>query len=137
MKTMKIAVAAVLPMALYARNDNDGTDQANAVTTELIDNDNYTLTLHTYNLESNGIMELHGDVEFKIKSDSDADEFSDPSGERQLSYQEYGWCIKANSDLWDCMSIQTNLLPDKIANLVNYNEEFNLIDGFYRPSVFS
>lgn len=34
------------------------------------------------------------------------------------------------------MSVQANLVPDLITNRINYTNEFNLIDGYFRPSVF-
>ena len=116
-------------LLVQARNDNNGSDQANAATITLLDNDDVVLTLHTYNSQSSGEMELHGDIELRIKMNSDPDN-------RQVSFQEYGWCLEIEQDLWDCMIVRTNLIPEFIEADENYNADFQLIDGYMKPSEF-
>jgi len=48
-------IAAVIPAAAFARNDNDGSSQANAKTVELLNTENYTVIVHTYNAENGGV----------------------------------------------------------------------------------
>ena len=136
-KSLSAALAissTLLPMGAFARNDNDGSTGANAVTTVLIDDDElpYTLILHTYN-KMGDVLEFHGDVELVLKPNTDPDK-------RTRSFQEFGFCMETkNSDSnWDCMSIQTNLVPSKIADDVDgtYGSEFKLIDGWFNPKDF-
>ena len=55
--------AALLAAVVLSRGKNDGTSQRDAMTYELIDSREVKMTLHTFNSEYEGVMELHGDLE--------------------------------------------------------------------------
>ena len=69
-KSSSFAAAALAATTAFARNENNGIDQANAVTTLLLDNEDVSLILHTYNSKNGETLELHGDIELKIKPSS-------------------------------------------------------------------
>ena len=76
--------------------------------------------MHTYNAKTRDISEFHGDLELQIKTGA-------------ISNQEYGFCFKSTGDMWDCMSVRTNLDPERIADTENdpdYETKFELQDGF-------
>lgn len=53
---------ALLPIALSARGLSNGVGRDNAFEVTLVDNDQGTLKLFTYNENNDGVMELHGDL---------------------------------------------------------------------------
>lgn len=118
----KFVQALLLPALTLARGKNDGTDQENAITTVLLDNDKYVLTLHSYNSKPLDIPEFHGDTNLQIKA-----------GSESPSFQEFGWCIKFAEDIdkWDCMVVRTQLVPSQIENDIFYESEFQIFDGGY------
>ena len=111
---------ALLSAVAIAKGNNDGSSGDNAITTNLIDNDQYSLDVHTYNAETRDINEFHGDLEMTIKTGSS-------------SNQEFGFCMKLDG-LWDCMSVMTNLDPEKIEDAdgvdPDYEERFAIMDGY-------
>ncbi len=118
----KFVTGTLMPVLAFARGRNDGTDQDNAITTVLIDDDKYLLTLHSYNQKNLDVPELHGDTNLVIKP-----------GSENPSFQEFGWCIKFGPAIqkWDCMVVRTQLLPEKIENDIFYQSEFEITDGGY------
>ena len=65
----KTFACALLASVAFARGDDNGLGQDNAVSTVLIDDDNYKLTLHHYNSDNSGTYEFHGDLEAEVKTD--------------------------------------------------------------------
>ena len=59
---LKFVTGALIPILAFARGKNDGTNQENAFTTVLLDNDEYVLTLYNYNSKNLDVPELHGDT---------------------------------------------------------------------------
>ena len=111
---------ALLSAVAIAKGNNDGSSGDNAITTNLIDNEQYSLDVHTYNAETRDINEFHGDLEMTIKTGSS-------------SNQEFGFCMNLDG-LWDCMSVMTNLDPEKIEDAdgvdPDYEERFAIMDGY-------
>ena len=89
-----------------------------------MDTSQFKLDLHTYNAKTRDISEFHGDLELQIKTGA-------------TSNQEFGFCFKS-TDMWDCMSVTTNLDPEKIADVENdpdYETRFELKDSFFKGDV--
>jgi len=110
---------AVLPFVVLGKGENDGSNGENAVTTKLMDTDKFTLNLHHYNSSSGSFSEFHGDLDLVIKTGA-------------ISNQEYGFCFM-KTDMYDCMSVMTNLDPVKIADDEDpeYASKFAFKDGFF------
>ena len=64
----KSFAVALLPIAVLAAGDNDGTSQVNAYEVELIDNELGTMTLLTYNADNGGVNEFHGELLLRYSS---------------------------------------------------------------------
>ena len=119
-KPSSFFVALLLPYLAVGKGKNDGSNGDNAVTTTLMDTDKYRLDIHTYNASSADISEFHGDLELQIKTGA-------------ISNQEFGFCFKGDDKTWDCMSVMTNLDPEKITDINNdpdYETKFMIQDGF-------
>ena len=105
-------LALLLPIVAYGRGMSNGLDNANAMTSVLIDNGAIKLSLHLYNThgtQNSSIFELRGDLELEIN-------------EAQAYNQEFGWCIAKEDDStatnddtksanWDCMRVRTIIDP--------------------------
>lgn len=117
--------AALLPIVLYARGDNNGTDQDNAYEATLVDNDQGTLKLYTYNVDNDGVMELHGDLWLRYGSDES----------RQTGFARFGFCLEQpdtvdDGNMWDCMRVSGQVDPDYIAELPGNSKNFEIYDTF-------
>lgn len=77
--------------AALARGRNDGTNRANAFTTELLNQDGNSQTLHVWNSFSNGAWSIEGDIDIVYTGD-------------YPSFQSYVCFEVDSSDFWDCVA---------------------------------
>lgn len=110
------AVALLMPAIAFARGDNDGSTEANAVSTVLMDNDNATLTLHSYNsLSTEGVDEFHGDLTWTSKVAS----FTDTA---------FGYCIQMSDAAWDCYQARIDLNTAVTADDFSFSQNLQVLD---------
>ena len=64
---LKSFAAAIAPIVVLGRGENDGTSAENAYEVELIPG---FLTLYTYNQDNAGVDEFHGDLSYKTPSNA-------------------------------------------------------------------
>ena len=119
---IRYLIALVLVTVVLGRGNSDGSSRENAFEVELIDNENYTLKLYSYNSrnEDNGdVNELHGDIKMVTKE-----------GKSISDRLEYGWCLQMNDQdsMWDCMRIRTFLNPDRASTNVAWASTFTIED---------
>ena len=85
---IRYLITLVLVTVVLGRGNSDGSSRENAFEVELIDNENYTLKLYSYNSrneDNEDVNELHGDIKMVTKED------------KYISDRlEYGWCLQMN-----------------------------------------
>jgi len=110
--------AAILAAVTIARGDGDGTSQANAEETQLIDDAKIGLTLFSYNANNAGTQEIHGDLELDGKSTN--------------LYENivFGFCIGQETTGWDCLRAEAGVNATKISTDSVYSTSF-LTRDFY------
>lgn len=110
--------AAILAAVAIARGDGDGTSQANAEETQLIDDAKIGLTLYSYNANNAGTQEIHGDLEL--------------DGKTTNLYENivFGFCIGQETTGWDCLRAEAGVNATKISTDSVYSTSF-LTRDFY------
>merc|ERR1712014_290855 len=110
--------AAILAAVAIARGDGDGTSQANAEETQLIDDAKIGLTLYSYNANNAGTQELHGDLEV--------------DGKATNLYENivFGFCVGQETTGWDCLRAEAGVNATKISTDSVYSTSF-LTRDFY------
>ena len=110
--------AAILAAVAVARGTGDGTSQANAEETQLIDDAKASLTLFSYNANNAGTQEIHGDLEL--------------NGKTTNLYENlvFGFCIGQETTGWDCLRAETEVNATKITTDSVYSTSF-LTRDFY------
>ena len=117
--------AAILAAVAIARGTNDGTSQANAMETQLLDDAAVSMTIYSYNSDNAGTQEIHGDLEIATK------------GNGWYENIVFGFCIGLETAGWDCLRAEAGVNADEIGKDSIYAISFLTRDFFAETATIS
>ena len=109
---LRTFTATMLAIAAFAMGDETGLDWMNAISHDLIRNDDVRMELHTYSNNEAGQLDFHANMSLVIRT-------------VQLSNLEFGVCLSRDENNWDCMRSRGNYDPDQGSSVTV------LEDGYY------